>query len=204
MAKGNLEQRIIHIHEAGKVGELLLSINQLLDLVDAFVREAGAALQSAGEEKFYRRILPHGMLGCFRSGAHLINAASAQLATQSDSLKAAERERLALADEFEQAIEEVVQTVAAASTQLHATAESLVATAQQASKQSLSASQASEQAAGNMATIASASEEIAATLREIERQAQEATTTAQDAESEAGARMRPWHRSPRRRIRSVR
>lgn len=69
-AKGNLEPRIIHIKEVGELGELLRSVNHLLDLTDAFVREAGASLQCASEEKFYRRILPHGMVGCFRSSTN--------------------------------------------------------------------------------------------------------------------------------------
>ena len=203
-ARGNLESRVIPADDGGELGELLRSINHLLDLTDAFVREASASLRCAGEEKFYRRILPHGLLGCFRSNARLINGASERLEAQADSLRAAEGERLALADDFEAAVDQVVQMVAAASTELHATSETMVAAAHHTTERARSAAQSSGQVAGNMASIASASEVIAATLQDVEPRPTRRPSSPSRRRARRAGRTRPSRRSPRPRIRSAR
>ncbi|MBI3504787.1 MAG: HAMP domain-containing protein, partial [Proteobacteria bacterium] len=73
-AKGDLEPRLIGIREGGELGELSNSINTLVDATDAFVREAGAAMDHARQGKFYRKVLERGMLGSFRRAAGIINA----------------------------------------------------------------------------------------------------------------------------------
>ena len=66
-ARGNLEPRLLHIHAEGELGDMLRSINHLLDLTDAYVREAGTCLAYASEDKFFRKVLTRGLLGCFRA-----------------------------------------------------------------------------------------------------------------------------------------
>ena len=99
-ADGNLERRILNISAGGDLGDLQHGINQLLDLTDAFVREATATLNHARDDKFCRRVLLEGMRGTFRRGAECINAATAQMDARSQALRAEEDRRHQLADEF--------------------------------------------------------------------------------------------------------
>lgn len=106
-ARGNLELRILNIDPDSELSELLHSINHLLDMTDAFVRESVAALEHANAGKFYRRVLLPGMLGSFRHAAESINAAMADMETQTEALRVAEERRAALADDFRATTEHV-------------------------------------------------------------------------------------------------
>lgn len=180
-ACGDLEPRILHIAGEGELARMLHSINHLLDLTDAFVREAGASLQYASEDKFYRRVLLRGLHGCYRHGAKLINGATDQLAAKTHSLREATRARLTLADQFESTIQGVVETLAAAATELNVTADGMVQTARHTTKQSTAVAAASNQAAESMATVATAGEQLTLTTDHIERQVAESTRVADDA-----------------------
>jgi methyl-accepting chemotaxis protein len=172
-ARGNLEPRVLGVPPDGPLGGIALGINHLLDLSDAFVREAIASLQHASEGKYYRQFLVRGMLGTYQNAAGLINVATRAMQQKDDKLKDADVARLRLAQEFEDAIKVVVDNVAAAATEARATALSLRATAEYASEQSLSVAAASETASRGMGSVAAAAEEITATVGEIERQANE-------------------------------
>ena len=103
-AAGDLEQRLLRIDAGGDLGELLHAINHLLDMTDAFVREATASLEFASEGKFFRRVLLAGMLGSFRRAANSINAATSQMDSKTRELCAAEQRRATLAGEFERTL----------------------------------------------------------------------------------------------------
>jgi hypothetical protein len=77
-ARGDLEARSRPAPEAGEVPELRglhHALNRVLDVSDAFVRESSAALTSAAEGRFHRRLLQGGLHGAFRKSASDINAA---------------------------------------------------------------------------------------------------------------------------------
>lgn len=173
LARGNLEPRILRIHEEGPLGEVLHAINALLDLTDAFAREAGGTLKASSEGRFYRKVLPHGLLGTFRSAALRINDATEVMSSQAKAIEDARNARLKMADDFELAIKSVVDCLAAASTQLQATAGSLEESASRTNDRSIAAVQASEATSASMMTVASATEEISVTAQEIDRQVQE-------------------------------
>jgi methyl-accepting chemotaxis protein len=112
-SRGDLEQRLMNIDCDGDLGELLHAINDLLDLTDAFVRESTAALEHAGEGKFFRRVLPNGMLGSFRRASSSINAATEQMNVKTQALKTAEARRQRLADDFAGTLQTVESLTAA-------------------------------------------------------------------------------------------
>jgi len=105
-AQGDLEARILQIDVDGYLGETLHGINHLLDMTDAFVREATAALDHASQDKFYRRVLPAGLLGTFRNAADSINATTQQMETKSLALRQAEVEQAGLVDNQSRALQE--------------------------------------------------------------------------------------------------
>ncbi len=90
-AQGNLEARLIGCEDSELLGGVAHSINHLLDMTDAFLREAGASLEHASHGKFFRRVLLRGMRGTFRHKSQLINEATEKMAQNAASLKEVER-----------------------------------------------------------------------------------------------------------------
>jgi methyl-accepting chemotaxis protein len=90
-----------------------------------------------------------------------------------------------LADEFESAVGEIVQTVSSASTQLEAAATQLTKSAATTENLSTKVASASEQASANVQSVAEATEELAASVGEIGRQVQESSRISSDAVGQA-------------------
>jgi len=90
-ANGNLEARLLHTEDARDFTIVARSVNHLLDMTDAFLREAGATLEYASQGKFFRRVLLRGMQGTFRHKSQLINEAIEKTAQNTASLKEVER-----------------------------------------------------------------------------------------------------------------
>ena len=108
---------------------------------------------------------------------------------QDEQKQANEKRRKAdmekLADSFETAIGEVIETVSSAADELKASATSLAHTAEKTQQLSGTVSSASEEATVNVQSVASASEEMASSVNEISRQVQEAARIAGDAVQKA-------------------
>jgi len=75
-----------------------------------------------------------------------------------------------LADNFEQTVGGIVKTVAAAATELRASAQSMSSTAEETNKQAQAVAAASNEAATSVQTVASAAEELSSSVDEIARQ----------------------------------
>lgn len=121
-AKGNLEMRLLHSDTCGEFTPLMRSINHLLDMTDAFMRESFAALEHAGQGKFYRRVLLRGMLGSFRNTSQLINRATDNMAKSAGALRESEERRQALAGQFEGTVKSVVAALLSSAEQVKSTA----------------------------------------------------------------------------------
>ncbi|MBK7875890.1 MAG: methyl-accepting chemotaxis protein [Planctomycetes bacterium] len=184
-AEGNLEERVAFDDLDGECLELALSINRMLDVTDAFVRESRAALGHASQKKFWRRVIQRGLPGTFRGAAAAINTATDEMQAAAKLLQAAEQRRLQLADDFERQIQGVVATVASSATEMQATAGTLASTAEATTQRSTSVAAASEQTSANVQTVASATEELTASASEIGREAQNSTRIADEAVREA-------------------
>ncbi len=74
-ARGDMSGRVLHLKSYGALSPTLAAFNRLLDLTDAYIRESSASLSFAAQGKYYRPFLPTGMVGQFRQGADIINAA---------------------------------------------------------------------------------------------------------------------------------
>ena len=90
-----------------------------------------------------------------------------------------------LADNFEAAVGEIVETVSSASTELEASAGTLTASAQRAQEVTTMVAAASEEASTNVQSVASATEEMASSVNEISRQVQESARMANEAVDQA-------------------
>jgi len=94
---------------------------------------------------------------------------------------------LKLADGFERAVGEIVETVASASTELEASATTLTSTAERSQELATVVSAASEEASTNVQSVASATEELSSSVNEISRQVQESARMASEAVQQARA-----------------
>lgn len=177
-SKGDLEARVPMLAGEGEVVLARNALNRLLDLTDAFVREAGASLEAASEQRFHRAFLVRGMLGSFREGAETVNQARAAMQQAAERLAETEQSRLRLADAFEEAVLSASEQVAAASTELGATAGVLTESTHAAVAES-------EHAAGTIATLLTSSHQIREVVTMINRVAAQTRLLALNATIEA-------------------
>jgi len=90
-----------------------------------------------------------------------------------------------LADSFEAAVGEIVQTVSSASTELEASATTLTSTAERSQGLATTVAAASEEAFTNVRSVASATEELSSSVSQISRQVQESAGIASEAVGQA-------------------
>jgi methyl-accepting chemotaxis protein len=111
----------------------------------------------------------------------------AEAKIKQDQIAAQQRkaEMVRLADSFEAAVGEIIETVSSASTELEASAGTLTATAERAQQVTTMVAAASEEASTNVQSVASATEELSSSVNEISRQVQESARMANEAVDQA-------------------
>jgi methyl-accepting chemotaxis protein len=111
----------------------------------------------------------------------------AEAQANQEKIAAEERKRdmYKLADAFEGAVGEIVETVSSASTELEASASTLTSTAARTQELTTMVAAASEEASTNVQSVASATEELTSSVNEISRQVQESARMAHEAVDQA-------------------
>ena len=111
----------------------------------------------------------------------------AEAKVEQDQVAAQRRkqEMIKLADDFEGAVGNIVETVSSASSQLEAAAGTLTTTAERAQELTTMVAAASEEASTNVQSVASSTEEMASSITEIGRQVQELARMANEAVDQA-------------------
>ncbi|HLN24773.1 MAG TPA: methyl-accepting chemotaxis protein, partial [Patescibacteria group bacterium] len=175
VSQGDLNARILDIKGHGNVGQMLRNMNRVLDLTEAFCKEAQAAMEHANQRKYFRKIVITGLRGDFGRHAATINRSLDLMAERdADALRFAEEN-----------VRVLVQEVSSASEQLRASADHLTANASEAVHEALISAAAAEQASANVQAVAAATEELSASFGEINRQTTTATTIASEAVASA-------------------
>jgi methyl-accepting chemotaxis protein len=177
-AHGDLEARILAARDTGDVGRLQKSVNDMLDIVDAFVRESSVSVDYVSRGKCFRKVLVRGLPGSFRNGAAMINTAT-------DVMDKRVRELARMAESFGGSMDGVAKTLAGAAGQLRTDATSMSGAAEETSRQSTAVATAAEQASANVQTVASAAEELSSSIAEIGRQVARSTTSTSQAVEQA-------------------
>jgi methyl-accepting chemotaxis protein len=95
------------------------------------------------------------------------------------------QDMIKLADDFEGAVSQIIETVSSASTELEASATSLSSTADRSQELTILVAAASEEASTNVQSVASATEEMASSVNEISRQVQASASIANEAVTQA-------------------
>jgi methyl-accepting chemotaxis protein len=111
----------------------------------------------------------------------------AEAKIKQDQIAAQQRkaDMVKLADTFESAVGEIIETVSSASTELEASAGTLTKTAERAQEVTTTVAAASEEASTNVQSVASATEELTSSVNEISRQVQESSRMANEAVDQA-------------------
>ncbi len=103
-------------------------------------------------------------------------------ARQAEQRRADMRE---LANAFESAVGEIVETVSSAATELEASADTLTKAAERSQRLATTVAGASEEASTNVQSVSAASEELTISVNEISRQVQESSRVAGEAVDQA-------------------
>jgi methyl-accepting chemotaxis protein len=113
----------------------------------------------------------------------------AEAKMKQDQIAAQQRkaDMVRLADQFEGAVGEIIETVSSASTELEASASTLTATAERSQELTVMVAAASEEASTNVQSVASATEELSSSVNEISRQVHESARMASEAVGQAKA-----------------
>jgi methyl-accepting chemotaxis protein len=106
---------------------------------------------------------------------------------EAEQRQAAQRkaDMIRLADAFEGAVGEIVETVSSAATELEASADTLTKAAERSQGLATAVASASEEASTNVQSVSSASEELSSSVNEISRQVQESSRVAGEAVEQA-------------------
>jgi methyl-accepting chemotaxis protein len=120
-----------------------------------------------------------------RNAVERIRLESQQKETEARSAEARKADMRRLADEFQAAVGQIVDTVSSASNELEAAAGTLTKTAEETQNLAGSVAAASEEASSNVESVASATEEMTSSVHEISRQVQESAKIAGDAVHQA-------------------
>jgi methyl-accepting chemotaxis protein len=121
ISEGDLEARVPPLEGPDELARVRSQLNHMIDVADAFVREASASLAAAADGRYHRQFLVHGMSGSFRAGASVINESRASMQAAAARIAEETATRAAVAE----TVVDVSTHVAAASTELSASAGAL-------------------------------------------------------------------------------
>ncbi len=157
--------------------------NQVAELLRTSVPDAQKAVADARAHAADKML----QAGRVRENAGQKARDEAEAKIKQDQATARQRkaDMIKLADDFESAVGEIVETVSSASTELQASATTLTSTAERAQELATVVAAASEEASTNVQSVASATEEMSSSVNEISRQVQDSARIAGEAVDQA-------------------
>lgn len=192
MANGALALSFAHNDITGPLLRLNKAMHKLAEGDNDIVVPGTNHTDEFGEMARSLEVFRRGYLKLERMRVEAAEAARAELQRQEEIQREREELRaqqtdvlLDLAQKFELTVGEVVNGVAAASTQLQLTASSMAAAAEQSAQQTSEVSSAMNEASDGVTAAAAASDEFAMSINEISRQAATSAELARTASSTA-------------------
>jgi methyl-accepting chemotaxis protein len=120
-----------------------------------------------------------------KSGLEVERMRAEQLVAEKRNAEQRKADMSKMANDFEAAVGQIVETVSSASTELEAAATTLTRTAEHAQNVTTTVAAASEEASTNVQSVSSATEELSSSVNEISRQVQESARMANEAVDQA-------------------
>jgi methyl-accepting chemotaxis protein len=157
---GDFEQRILYIDDRGELGEMQLAVNDMIDRLDAFIREARASTVAIAENRYYRRIQLEGLQGSLKANAELVNEATTII-----------RERVGAFETetsgFKKVIDEVVSTLMSASNTMSTASGRLETDARSSAERTAAVASSASVSSRDLQSISSAISELAASAGQL-------------------------------------
>lgn len=177
LAEGDFARRIPKAVDGGEMAELLWSINNMADYIDAYIRESTAVLGYVSRNRYFRRIMEGGLRGDLLQGARTINKATDKVARKMDDFKA-------IAHDVDTALTEVVTDISQTSGRLSGAAGLMVDTVGATRTGAGEAVTASGSTSENVQAISAAAEEMSISISEISKQMSRTSRIAEQAVDE--------------------
>ncbi len=168
VCEGDFEARILDIPtEPGKERDLALKLNEMIDRIDAYVRESTACLHYVEKNRHFRRIVETGMRGGFLTASRAINHAADGVAQKMGVFG------------------NLVGTLNEALGSCEEKANSMGQSADKTRVQSVDVAAGAEQALSNVQTVAAAAEQLTSSIQEINRQVTQSSAISGEAVEES-------------------
>ena len=180
LAKGDFESRLTNIKEKGKFGEFQWTLNEMVDAVDSFIREATAAMEHVSRNQYFRRILEAGMHGNLLNGARIINRAAHNVEDKMNGF-------VNVANDLDTSLTEVVQQINATAKKLESSAGTMQNSVSITSHGADAAMRSSDSASMSVQTISAAAEEMSSCIAEITQQMNKTSSISRMAVEESAA-----------------
>jgi len=177
---GDFNERIPQTRRCPDAEKLRCAVNHLIDVTDAFVREAGAAMQHVAQGKYFRKILLRGLPGDFRASAERVNTAIADMARRTTSFAK-------LTGDFEAQVGATIDTVEQTVSAIGEQSKALSHCARDSNERATTMAAAATQASGNVQTVAGAAEQLSAAIRNITEQVERQAKITREARSDTRA-----------------
>ncbi|MDY0029318.1 MAG: HAMP domain-containing methyl-accepting chemotaxis protein [Pseudobdellovibrionaceae bacterium] len=178
LAAGDFSVRILNVRDRGEVSDLMYSINDMVDYMDAYIRESTACMLAVSQNKYFRKILPEGMRGSLANSSNVINKAIVSVADKMANFTS-------VANDVDQSLSQVVKDVTDSVDALKMTAGNMDNTVRLANDKTGVATQGAGDMAISVDTISAASEEMTASISEISHQVTRASQIANQAANDA-------------------
>jgi methyl-accepting chemotaxis protein len=179
LAKGDFEARITGIQDGGALGEMLWTINEMTDHMDAFVREATASMQYVARNQYFRRIVVDGMHGALLGGSTIINRATKNVGIKMAGF-------VDVANDFNASLNEVVSEINGTVFSLEAMSKSMETTVDTSRQGTETAVMTANETSQSVQTISAAAEEMSSSIAEISEQVSRTSQIAGRAKEETG------------------
>ncbi len=158
---GDFEARVLDIRDSGELGEMQYNVNHMIDRFDAFIREAQASTVAIAENKYFRRILPHGLYGFLQTNALIINEATDVI---QDRVTSFETETSGFKNIIDRIVDELSKT---SKTMLEASGE-LQRFSTSTTTRTRTVSQSAEDSSNSLQTISSTIDRLAASAGDLD------------------------------------
>ena len=178
LANGDFSVRITNIQDTGEIGTLQWAVNDMTDYVDAFIREASAAMDYVSRNQYFRRILENGMHGSLLHGSRVINRAT-------EAVEKKMKGFVDVATDFDTSLKAVVSDLNASIGTLSDSTGNLNVVVSSTRSSVDGAVGKSGSASSGTQSISSAAEEMSASIAEISRQVTHTQAIAARAVTEA-------------------
>lgn len=177
-AAGDVNGRILHIGTYNELGLMQLRVNQLLDVLEAFLKESEASMGAASRRAYYRKIIMTGMPGIFGQSAAGISRVMDVMKERDD---AHEKSIVGMTREFDRNITGFLGELAQSSEVLQTIAHGLTDLSGENLSQSNRLSHAANVSYTSVNTVVATTEELSASVREINTQLAHANVVSMDA-----------------------